>query len=493
MRSPIRSRAVVRAVLAGVAAVAGSFAVAGNTPAFVVAPVSAFVVNATPAPVVAFSIQRLGHLGDRLAFAFSVALTLAVLAAATWVGSAAGGRTGVRFADAAGAGAAVWAVTALLTGRPTMALASGVPVVAVVGVTARPETAADPSATRRRLVGTAAGVLGFGFVAYLLGRGRTAPAREPMPAPPETTRLAAQAREKELGVDTIPGLVSDAADFYEVDVNSIDPVVDADEWELSVHGAVEESFTLDYADLRGMPAETKFKTLRCVGEQLNAHLMDNAIWTGVPIRAFVERAGPRGGCECVMLRAADGYFEQFPIDALETGFLAYGMNGESLPRDHGYPVRALIPGHWGEINVKWLTEIEVLDERTSGYWENRGWHGTGPVNTVAKIWAVDHLDDGSVRVAGHAYAGTRGIERVEVSTDGGTTWADATLSPALDETDVLGELDAWRQWQFTWAPPSGERTVLARAIDGTGAVQPREGRSPFPNGASGWVSVTVSA
>jgi len=160
------------------------------------------------------------------------------------------------------------------------------------------------------------------------------------------------------------------------------------------------------------------------------------------------------------------------------------MNGDQLPRGHGFPARALIPGHWGEINVKWITEIEILEEEVEGYWEERGWHGTGPVNTVAKLHAVNHLDDGRIEVAGHAYAGNRGIERVEVSTDGGDTWSEATLSEELPGDDV------WRQWAYRYEREDAHEVVV-RAVDGTGTLQAEERSDAFPSGPTGWVSEEV--
>jgi hypothetical protein len=200
---------------------------------------------------------------------------------------------------------------------------------------------------------------------------------------------------------------------------------------------------------------------------------------------------------CVMLRAADDYYEEFPLDALEDAMLATQMNGRELPRSHGHPVRALVPGHWGEINVKWLTEIEILTEPADGFWEKRGWHGTGPVNNVAKIHAVRAGDGDTVQVAGHAYAGVRGIDRVEVSTDGGETWRDATLSERLPGArDAAGTQlretaqDAWRMWthEYTATEP---HEVVARATDGTGTRQAEERSEAYPRGASGWVTRSV--
>jgi hypothetical protein len=233
-----------------------------------------------------------------------------------------------------------------------------------------------------------------------------------------------------------------------------------------------------------MESREEFVTLRCVGESLNGRKTDTALWTVVDVAPLLERAGAPEEC-CVMLHAADGYFVEFPREALETGMLAYGMNGRDLPRGHGAPVRALIPGHWGEVNTKWLSEIEVLEEPADGYWEQRGWHGTGPVETVAKLHATNRLSDGRVEVGGHAYAGTRGVDRVEVSTDGGETWTDADLSAPLPGEDV------WRQWVYRYEPPEEPHEVVVRAVDGEGRLQPEEESGAFPSGPTGWVSQTV--
>ena len=332
--------------------------------------------------------------------------------------------------------------------------------------------------------------LGATALSTAIGLQRVGVEASPLTAVPQAERRAAErriqaARETALGVDGLEGPVTAIGDFYEVDVDAINPDVNAADWSLRVTGAVEREVELSYGDLTAMAPDHQFNTLRCVGEPLNGRLVDNALWTGVPASAILSRAGPTGDCECVMLRAADGYYEEFPLAALERGLLAYGMNGRLLPRAHGFPLRALVPGHWGEVNVKWLTEIEVLEREAVGFWEVRGWHGTGPVTTVAKLHAENRLADGRMQVAGHAYAGLRGIERVEVSVDGGETWVEARLSEALPDPDT------WRQWAFEWEPSAEAHEVVVRAVDGEGDLQPREEREPFPSGTSGWVSRVV--
>jgi DMSO/TMAO reductase YedYZ molybdopterin-dependent catalytic subunit len=524
------------ALTGGVAGVAGSFGVAGRTPAFVVAPIATAVVDATPGVVVTTAIQRLGDWGHRLAFALAVVIAVGLFAGVALGAIRLGSRSEVPYTAVVVAGLAGWIVAVGATGVPKQSLGVAVPLAAVVAVAerewavGRERWRSQVSVSRRKVV-AAFGALA-GFVGVATYRGTSITGVEPgsvADVTDEATQAEADdlldlANQRSLEIPGLGGLVTPIGEFYEVDINNVNPNPSDDRWELSVTGAVEREVSVAFEDLveASDAVEHRFLTLRCVGERLNGEKMDTAVWTGVPVSAVLDRAGvtPRdaGGdgadddsadgddasddsasgdeqtenC-CVMVRAVDDYYEEFPLSALEDGFLAFGMNGRRLPREHGYPVRLLVPGHWGEINVKWVTEIEVLEEEVDGYWEKRGWHGTGPVNTVSKLHAVEHLDEqeddsdgsasgGRVQVGGHAYAGTRGIQTVEVSTDGGESWDEATLSEPLPGSDV------WREWTYEWEAEPGEREVVARAIDGEGAVQPEEFSQPYPSGPTGWVS-----
>jgi len=496
---------VVVPLVAGIAGVIGSFAVAGLTPGFVAAPISGFLARTLPAAVITAAILFLGSLGQALNLVTAIVLSALLFALVTAVARYAASRVAQPLVAVGGAGISVAGLAFLLTGGPLPAAGAGVAVSIVVGVdhlASRPESSAsstDTSAGRRRLLASLATLASVGVLGTLYrqaGAGTTSPsapatdsetrsgtpsagsASEETPVSPEK-QLLTEADEKSLDIRGIEPLVSEK--FYQVDINAVDPELSPDGWTLSITGAVEEERTLSYEDLTNLPEEHRFITLRCVGENLNGHKMDNALWTGTPVADLIDGAGPMGGCECVMLRAEDGYFEEFPLSALRNGFLAWGMNGGPLPKGHGHPVRALIPGHWGEINVKWLTEIEVLDKQVDGYWEKRGWHGTGPVNTVAKLHAFNDLENGRLQVGGHAYAGTRGIDRVEVSIDGGDSWVDATLSEPLPGEDV------WRQWVYEYDNPGSTHEVVVRATDGTGTLQPEEQQRSFPSGPTGWV------
>ena len=476
------------ALLAGGAATAASYLLAGPTEGFPVTLASDLLVRGMPAAVVTLTITRLGDLGQVLALVGAVALVTVGYGLVALAALLAGARSSARHRGALLALAGGWLATLAAVGTPLLAVGPGAAMAVVVWVVEadRPAAGGAVDPARRRTLELAAGVGLFGVLASVVRLSGSAPAPD-LGLDGETAasveELLALADERSLDLPALGGLVVPAGEFYEVDINTVDPRVDVEGWTLSVTGAVDRELELTYDELRARPMEHRFNTLRCVGEPLNGKKMDNALWTGTPLMGLLEEAGPRG--EFVVLRSADGYEVGFALDALEPGLLAYGMNGETLPTGHGYPVRALVPGHWGEVNSKWLTEIEVTEQLVDGYWERRGWHGTGPVNTVAKIHHTRPLGGGRVEVGGHAYAGTRGVSAVEVSTDSGATWERATLSGPLPGDDV------WRQWVHE-VDLDGETRVVARAIEADGTVQPRTSSRSFPSGPSGWVRVSIS-
>ncbi|WP_226010463.1 molybdopterin-dependent oxidoreductase [Halomicrobium salinisoli] len=489
------------ALLAGVAAVSGSYAVAGPRPSFVASPVERAVSRMVPGEALALAIATLGDLAQQLNYVMAVVLVVAAVAVAARVALYARAVTGNRAAPPVLTGALTWTLAVAASGAPLVAVGAAAPAALVVlggavspGLASRLGGPAPLSSKRRRAVTTLGAAVGIAGAGYLAGE-RAAPDATAEEAPDvrgpnvdsETAEAAlADVEAQSIDEPELPPLVSDR--FYEVDINAVDPDLTAEEWSLSVTGAVDEAFTLDYEGVLDLPAEQRFVTLRCVSDPLDGSKMDTALWTGTSVDHLLERAGPDSDCGCVRLHAADGYFQVFPIEALRDSLLAYGMNGKLLPRGHGFPLRTLVPGHWGEINVKWLTEIEFLNEDADGYWEQRGWQGTGEVVPIAKIETAVDRDGGRRLVGGRAYGGTRGVSAVEVSVDGGDTWREARLSESLSEVhdDVRAD-DAWRQWALEYDPPEGSHTVVARMIDGNGDVQPRERREPRPRGASGWV------
>jgi DMSO/TMAO reductase YedYZ molybdopterin-dependent catalytic subunit len=530
------------AVFAGIAGVAGSYALAGYTQAFVAAPIASFFTENMPAAVLRFAIvtlteigQQFGisHLGQRANLLLALVTGIVLFAALTFAALATGRWFDNALAPIGLAGVLVWLATAVLTGAPVSALAAGVAsgiVVAVAAFAARTGDTTDTDTSvshgRREVLGSFASATGVGIIGYLLGTRSTSATQSAASVDTSGNTSAAgdatgnvptgdssgptagdganvatikqylnEAEQRSFDIDGLEGLVS-GEDFYEVDIQNIDPKVNAADWSLSITGAVENEVELSYDDITSMDREVRFATLRCVSDPLNGKKMDNDLWTGVPIARLLEEANPQGNF--VMLRSVDNYYEEMEVTTLRDGFLAYGKNGGPLPRDHGNPARAVIGGHWGEISVKWLNEIEVLTQPKKGFWEKRGWHGTGPVNTVAKLHAVNHLDNGKILLGGHTYAGSRGVKRVEVSTDGGQTWQSANLTKPLPagtsrRKEAQSAQNAWQQWKYVYEPPNGEHQVVVRAVDGTGDLQPKDNKqSPYPNGAAGWVSRMVT-
>ncbi|MFB6250369.1 MAG: molybdopterin-dependent oxidoreductase [Halobellus sp.] len=501
---------------AGVSGVAGSYAVTGYSRQFVVAPIDAFVVRSTPGRIVSFMITNVGSEAHVLHIALAVFAAIVALGAAGLAGFLGAQRLNLRprLVGPVLGGVLAWGVTTGLTNLPIESLGAAIPVALLVTLEAvMGDLARDtPTSSQRRVLLAEIGSVGVAILAGGAGLLRrldseataqtgsdpavvNEPAQTPKPAatddtdpePGEVEQLLTQAESQslEFAGDGLPGLVSEVGSFYNVDIAQFDPELPPEDWSLTFTGEVGAERTINFEELTERSVEHRYVTLRCVGESLNGKKLDTAIWTGTPLKPLLDEIDPQGACGCAMLRAEDGYFVQFPVDALEDAFLAWGMNGQALPTSHGHPVRVLVPGHWGETNVKWVSEIELLNKEAKGYWEKRGWHGTGPVNTVAKLWSATTLDDDRIEVAGHAYAGTRGIENVEVSTDGGANWEDAELSEPLPGTDV------WRQWKHVYQAES-KHEVVVRAIDGTGTVQPKEQSDAFPSGSTGWVSQTVS-
>lgn len=278
-------------------------------------------------------------------------------------------------------------------------------------------------------------------------------------------------------------------EFYVVSKNVLDPQVDPSRWHLDVNGLVVRPYSLGSGDLAGLPAETRAITLECISNEIDGHLMSTAIWRGTSLSALLDRAGgvkPEG--RWVVFHAADGFATSLPLAELLAvrTLLAWEMNGVPLPQRHGFPLRALVPGHYGEQSAKWVTRIEVVENEYKGFYQSQGW-SPAPVPTVSRIDApaAGMVAKGRMTVSGTAYGGARGIRGVEVSADGGATWHAAILTPPLSD-------QTWVLWRWDWTPPSaGAYELVVRATDGTGARQIETSRGTVPSGATGLHRVRV--
>jgi DMSO/TMAO reductase YedYZ molybdopterin-dependent catalytic subunit len=282
--------------------------------------------------------------------------------------------------------------------------------------------------------------------------------------------------------------------FYCVTKNVVDPRVDVDLWHLEIGGLVQNPATWRFQDLLGFEPTTQETTLMCISNGLDAGLISNAVWKGFPLRDLLDQAGVFSGAARVRLQAVDNYIDTISLEkAMEpTTLLAYEMNGAPLPDRHGYPLRVIVPGYFGEKNVKWLTRIEVTDAKAKGFYETQGWGPDFIVPTRSRIdvpeeWSSLSLGKltAPIEVKGIAFGGDRGVSRVEFSFDTGNTWSDAKIY-------YSGNPLAWSLWKTHWTPTApGDYTLVVRATDGEGHVQEwDEGRGPF-SGTAGLHTIGV--
>src|SRR5262249_14736666 len=158
-------------------------------------------------------------------------------------------------------------------------------------------------------------------------------------------------------------------------------------WRLEVGGLGENPFSLDYDEIRSMPAVDQYATLCCISNEVGGDLIGNAKWRGVRLKDLLSRAGLRPGTVDVELPAEDNYTDSMPVDrAVQEGtILAYEMNDQPLMAEHGFPLRLIVPGIYGMKNVKWIKGIEAVDFDYKGYWQRRGWNDRAEYKTMSRI------------------------------------------------------------------------------------------------------------
>ncbi|MBI3811620.1 MAG: molybdopterin-dependent oxidoreductase [Nitrospirae bacterium] len=261
-------------------------------------------------------------------------------------------------------------------------------------------------------------------------------------------------------------------------------------WTLNLTGRVKNPLVLPYDAIKRRPAFEAAVTLECIENPVGGDTISNAIWRGVSLKNLLAEAGAAPNAQKVIFKAADGYTDSIPLTQAMASdvLLAYQMNGVDLPRKHGYPLRAVVPGIYGMKNVKWIMEIEVSDSNYLGYWQQRGWSDEAVIGLMARIdspGAYQELHGLKQVIRGIAFAGAAGIRQVEVSTDGGRHWNAAQLDAPLS-------LYTWLFWRMDWqVPRAGVYRIVVRAMDRSGRLQTAEYTRGFPNGATGLHSITV--
>jgi DMSO/TMAO reductase YedYZ molybdopterin-dependent catalytic subunit len=315
----------------------------------------------------------------------------------------------------------------------------------------------------------------------------------------------------EMPFETIDSFVTPTESFY-VRTHFPIPKIDRDAWWLHVEGEVEKPFAINYEELVGLESRTIPVTLECAGNnrdflepkvkgvQWGLGAVGTAEWTGVPLSVLLNRAVVKSNAREVILEGADcGLLEDpksppgeltfsrsIPLSkAAADVLLAYKMNSGDLPTQHGFPVRAIVPGWYAMASIKWLQRVIVTAQPFAGYyqtldyayWKRRG--DIGELTPLSKMQIKAEIarpaqgetvpTNSNVRVRGAAWTGDGEITKVELSTDGGATWSEASLVGTSKH-------NAWRLWEFDWRTPSnpGQADLIARATDSLGRTQPVE-------------------
>jgi DMSO/TMAO reductase YedYZ molybdopterin-dependent catalytic subunit len=277
-------------------------------------------------------------------------------------------------------------------------------------------------------------------------------------------------------------------DHYRIDINTIPPSIQEQDWTLQIGGMVENPATLTLADLReNYEPINEFVTLACISNPVAGDLTSTTYWTGVSLQKILAEVKPEAGATHLLVTSADGFDEYVSIDLInqdERVMLAYAWDNQPLKEKHGFPLRIYIPDHYGMKQPKWITNIEAVAEDGDGYWVRRGWdkvarmNATSVIDTVSRR-AIYSEGDGQlfVPVGGIAHAGARGISRVEVSVDGGE-WMEAQLRAPLSEV-------SWVIWRYDWPYQPGDHTFSVRCVEGDGTEQVETVQGTRPSGATG--------
>lgn len=293
--------------------------------------------------------------------------------------------------------------------------------------------------------------------------------------------------------------------FYRIDTNIIVPSVDANSWKLNLSGLVQNGpLQFSYQELKSMPSVSEYATLECISDKITGNLISTAHWKGVTLKSILDKAQVKPEAIYIVFRCYDGYDVGIPIDrGLQDGtILAYEMNGVPLPAEHGFPLRAIVPGLYGMMNPKWITDIELVDTVYEGFWQRRGWDNDAEYKTHSKIVfpgdalaarfgqmeapSMSTIVGNKSPIAGIAFAGDRGISNVEVSVDGGNTWQTASIKDPLSG-------NCWVLWALDWIPKNkGDYNIIVRATDKTGNIQTAEVTDVYPHGATGYHSAETT-
>jgi DMSO/TMAO reductase YedYZ molybdopterin-dependent catalytic subunit len=276
-------------------------------------------------------------------------------------------------------------------------------------------------------------------------------------------------------------------DHYKVFIRSSPTEIDITTWSLPITGLVANPMVLSLDDIRNKyESRDQYVTLSCISGRIGTDLISTTWWTGVSLQKILADVQPQADARYLIITSGDGFYETVSLDLIasdERIMLCYEWDGKPLPFDHGFPLRIWLPDRYGMKQPKWITGIEVTAEYVPGYWVERDWDevarvkATSVIDTVA-VHDLEVVDgQGYIPVGGIAFAGARGVSRVEVRVDGGA-WEEAKLRSPLSET-------TWVIWRYEWPFQEGEHTFEVRCAEADGTPQIEENKGNRPDGASG--------
>jgi len=276
-------------------------------------------------------------------------------------------------------------------------------------------------------------------------------------------------------------------DHYRIDINTgRPPNVDPLTYQLRLMGLVDEEVRLSLDQIRAYEPLHQFITLSCISNRIAGRLISTTRWTGVPMKTLLADVPLKPEATHIKIFSLDGFFEIVALDDImndERIMLTYEWDGVPLPEKHGYPLRIYLPDRYGMKQPKWISRMEFISAWEPGYWVVRNWsrdafvRTTSVIDTIAADAAFEQNGKTFIPIGGIAYAGARGISKVEVRVDDGE-WQETQLRDPLSPT-------TWVIWRLDWAFEPGEHTFTVRAFENDGTAQITEENPTRPDGATG--------
>ena len=359
-----------------------------------------------------------------------------------------------------------------------------------------PEVPNTPWISRRALLkaaGVLAGAGALGIAAFTLTKRHVVEsARSLLSIPSPTDAAPAIPAGATPNVEGLGSVITPVDSFFRIDTSMDPPVVDVATWQLSIYGRVSNKITLTYNDLLALPSIERYATLSCVSNSIGGDLIGTQLFQGVRLTDLLDKAGVHRDGTLILGESVDGFTAGFPTDFLKQSpdaMVAYAMNGQPLPTDHGFPARLVVPGLYGYVSAtKWLSGIKLTTLADDPpYWVNKGWLADGTIQAASRIDVPrrgTEVKAGAVGVGGRAWTHLGGVRSVEIKVDDGD-WQVADLA------DPIGD-NTWRLWSYTWNATPGDHTLTVRMTNQNGTQQSDTPHDVYPGAASGLHTIAIS-